>query len=111
MPGNFDAAYGRFSSRFRGRVAKPEFDARMKYVQHNEVWGGLKKFNWNGLIAFEESEGNQYAVAPIQFEVEKSNPERPLLDNVTFRKEGDQWEIDNFPLLFPPAPPQGQRRQ
>lgn len=113
--GNYDSAYARFSSRFRGRMTREQFEVPVKFWHHSELYGSLKRFKWNGLIAFEkdESTGSLFAVAPIEFEVEKGNADRSLMDNVTFRKEGDKWEIDNYPLLSPPPPPAppGQRPQ
>ncbi|MCC6423241.1 MAG: DUF4190 domain-containing protein [Phycisphaerales bacterium] len=109
--GNFQQVYQLFSGHFReDRVDLQEFTNRLKPVQVNPLYGNLKKVGWNGLAEFriDPRLGYQQAVTLLDFDFEKT--QMPLRVDAHFRKEGNQWKIDDIPQFFakqpgPPGPP------
>jgi len=112
--GNFQQAYQLFTRHFRDdRVDFQEFSTRLKPVRVNPLYGNLRKVGWNGLVEFriDPRLGYQQAVALMDFDFEKT--QAPLRVDAQFRKEGDQWKIDDIPQFFaknpgpggPPGPP------
>lgn len=105
--GDFEKVYGLFTRHFQqDRVDLQEFKTRLKPVQVNPLYGNLRKVVWNGLAEFriDPRLGYQQAVALIDFDFEKT--EAPLRVDAQFRKEGDQWKIDDIPQFFAKAPGQ-----
>jgi len=104
--GNLQQVYELFSGHFReDRVDFQEFTTRLKPVQANPLYGNLRKVGWNGLVEFriDPRLGYQQAVALLDFDFEKT--QEPLRVDAQFRKEGNQWKIDDIPQFFVKAPP------
>jgi len=97
----YDEAYKLFSSRFQQNVPFKTFQERIGYMTESSVWGKLKDVQ-TGLMQFQtdESTGAKFAVVRMLINFEKGD--RPVPDDLTVRKEQDQWRIEGFPSLFPP---------
>jgi hypothetical protein len=107
----YDAAYDLFSVRFKGRVTRQEFVARLKGMQDQLTSqyargvgsGGVVGATWPGLASFhtETETGMLTAQSEITLDFEHSAGMDPL--SALFRKGGDTWTIELIPDLFPTA--------
>jgi hypothetical protein len=99
--GKVNESYDLFSSRFQSNWKTTDFADRLKYLREAAVYGKLKSMD-PGLMDFQadEATGAQFAVVRVNLNFEKLD--RPLPDDLTFRKEGDHWRIEGFQTLFPP---------
>ena len=99
--GDYQGLYGLFAGKFQERVKYPDFAERMKSFRESAVYGKLKSAE-TGLMQFQtdDATGTQYALVRVQLDFEKAN--RPLPDDLTFKKEGNHWRIEVFATMFPP---------
>lgn len=103
---NYDAAYQKFSDRFRERVSRAQFDDLWSRMIASPIYGNVKTMRWNGRLMFQDdpTSGNALADGLVILDVEKS--EEPDRQHMRFRKVQGQWLIDDIPAFFPPPQPQ-----
>jgi len=106
--GKYDAAYEMFSTRFHEHVNPAQFQEKMKFLSDSAVYGKLKKAD-TGLMEFQtdESTGAQFGVVRVSFDFEKT--QRPVSDDLVFKKEGENWRVESFKSLFPPPANPGRQ--
>jgi hypothetical protein len=107
----YDQAYQLFSTRFRQSVTPEAFRDRIDILNTTPLYGKLQGAR-TGRMQFQtdEATGAKSAVFRLFLDFEKT-PERPFADDLLLRKEENQWRIETFTSLFPPAsgpPGQGQ---
>ena len=109
--GDYDGLYAMFSDRFHERFTRADLEQRLAAIRQSEQYGMLKNTTWNGLaeIDTDPATGTRYAMAKLDFNVEKA--ERPIPVNVSLRKTAEGvWVIDGMPEIFQvdPRRPPGQ---
>jgi hypothetical protein len=104
---DWSKAYHLFDERFQERVTQAAFAERWKSLQN--TLGAIKSLTWNGAMpAFEDQPGTAetIAVAMVRIEFKQNRPETS--ESMIFRKvKGEQWQIEDFPILFPQNGPPG----
>jgi hypothetical protein len=105
--GEFDQAYGLFTSRFQERVKPQQFADTMRYVQSHPTWGKLQGITTNGRYDFaaEPATGVRMGQVILMLQLDKFN--EPSRQDAFFRTVGGQWKFDNIPGMFP----SGQQQQ
>jgi hypothetical protein len=103
--GDWEQAYALYSPRFQQRVPMSEFTRQLQSFQRHPMYGTIQTIEWNqGRVQVDSAEGVQYARAMsiIQFQQADATFRQDLI----FSRTGERWQIEDFPALFSPPPPE-----
>jgi hypothetical protein len=95
---NYDAAYARFSETFRSRVPRDEFAAKFK--QFESYVGRVEGMQWNERIQFDVDNKTNQPLASTLAVIDAAS-DRPIREEMRFRKAGGSWQVEDLPFLFP----------
>jgi hypothetical protein len=106
-PERLKEAYQLFDQPFQQRESEASFVSRWKSLQN--TLGAIKSFHWNGVnLPFDQDPATGDTTAAALVVIEFKNAQSPEgRYTMTFRKIGDTWKVDDFPILFPQQPPGG----
>jgi hypothetical protein len=97
----YQAARDRFTPRFKQRVSQQQFVDAFKDMQTHPATGGIKGMEWNRRVEFEEDPQLKTRLAYTMAFFSFNNAPEPGRVTVVLLKEGDRWQIDDLPLMFP----------
>ncbi len=104
-PQRWKDAYQLFDQQFQQRESETSFISRWKSLQN--TLGAIKSFHWNGAnIPIDDDPATGEPTAAALVVIEFKNPKTPEgRYTMTFRKVGQEWKVDDFPILFPQQEP------
>ncbi len=102
--GDYPAAYAMFTDRFKARVSPEKFAAQWKAAQ--DMLSSVKSIEWNGVPMIFEADGAGTpmgtGLAMFHFNSEGPTGGQAGRQQIIFRKEGQVWQFDDIPAMFPP---------
>jgi hypothetical protein len=98
---DYPAAYAMFTQRFKDRVTLQRFTDAYKDLNANPVGGGIKGMEWNGLVEFEDDSQTNSRIAYTMAFFSFRKVDEPGRQTVVLLKEGDRWQMDDLPTMFP----------
>jgi hypothetical protein len=106
--GDLEGAYKMLSDHFQEAVPFDMFKVRMEFFRKSDLYGSLQNTTTNGLVGFQNdpATNQQFATTKMTMQLDRTQ----VVEQVSLRKSGDQWIIENLPTLLPPPPDPNQRR-
>jgi hypothetical protein len=98
---NYDAAWGKFSDRFKENIKRETFDTTWQQLQNSPYYGPVKDIRWNGVGMSLSSEGDMpFAQGVFIVQLQNGGDDRRM---AMFRKLPDKgWVIDGIEGYFNP---------
>lgn len=100
----YDEGYALFSDHFHDRVSKDQFTEMMRGRQSSKYGPGqIVGADWNGLMLFtsDPDSGTVSAEGMMKIRYERLPADNEVRYGTAFRKQVDQWKIDDIPEFFP----------
>jgi hypothetical protein len=99
--GEFEAAHAMFSSRFRQRVSLSQFTQTMRGFRENPIYGRMQTMDWNRRASFQEHPTEDIRYGNVMVVIHFDQVEAPFRQPLVVRKTAGQWEIEDWPSMFP----------